>query len=186
MTTCRIIYSGDAYDEEQRKVHFEGDFTDTIREVFKAHRLHLGISLQQLGMFLKINWSTIRKWESGKTRCCHAKHISRVNAFLNHEYDARLGLLRKSENSLRDIMERVPLELQECLQQAWVVFGVCCCYQGEEERFLRDLGDTLDSVSKKLLGECIVGKLGMSDFRACVAEEMADYSTDLPAVKKKK
>lgn len=181
MAKCRIIYPENAFEGEFPKICFNGEFTDSIREIFKAHRLRLGVSLQQLGRFLQINWSTIRKWESGKTRRCHAKHITRVNAYLNHEYDARLRLLGRSESSLHNVMERVPVELQGCLEQAWVVFGVSCCYPGEEEIFLRGLGETLDYTSKRLLSKCIKGASQMAAAPVkYVAEESAEYSAEPP------
>ena len=43
---------------------FSGVFTPGLRRRFRAQRTGLGVSLQQLGEDLRINWSTIRKWEA--------------------------------------------------------------------------------------------------------------------------
>ena len=68
-------------------VKFDGVFTPALRRRLQAKRLELGLPYQRLGMLLQINWSTIRKWECGQTRCCNINLRKRVENFLNGKYD---------------------------------------------------------------------------------------------------
>ena len=76
---------------------FNGTFNDRIRQALKAKRLSVGVSLQQLGEFLEIHWSTLRKWEVGITASCHPRHVARVTKFLAGAYDASLRALSDPE-----------------------------------------------------------------------------------------
>ncbi|MBR6470287.1 MAG: helix-turn-helix transcriptional regulator [Victivallales bacterium] len=86
---------------------FDGTFDARTRQALKTKRQSLGVSLQQLGDFLEIHWSTVRKWEAGITASCHPRHIARVAKFLRGGYDASLRALsdpeyaRKQNSSLR-------------------------------------------------------------------------------------
>lgn len=75
------------------KIHhrqFSGKFDLPTRNEFRAKRRAIGVSLEQLGQFLKIHWSTVRKWEAGITTTCHPRHISRIAAFLDGVYDQEI------------------------------------------------------------------------------------------------
>ena len=69
---------------------FNGVFDVSTCEEFREKRLALGISLKQLGEFLRIHWTTVRKWETGLTASCHPCHISSIASFLNGDYDEAL------------------------------------------------------------------------------------------------
>ena len=69
---------------------FQGTFDEQMRELFRAKRLAVGLSMQQLGEFLKIHWSTLRKWEAGITERCRSKYVLRVAEFLDGVYDREL------------------------------------------------------------------------------------------------
>ena len=69
---------------------FNGTFDPSIRKKFKEKRRAIGVSLEQLGDFLKTHWSTVRKWEAGVTTTCHPRHISHIASFLNGEFDREL------------------------------------------------------------------------------------------------
>ena len=81
----------------QAPIIFNGTFDDRIRQALKAKRLSVGVSLQQLGAFLEIHWSTLRKWEVGITASCHPRHVARVTKFLAGAYDASLRALSDPE-----------------------------------------------------------------------------------------
>ena len=66
---------------------FNGIFDLAIRKQLREKRRSVGVSLEQLGDFLKIHWSTVRKWEAGVTTMCHPRHISPIDSFLKGEYD---------------------------------------------------------------------------------------------------
>lgn len=157
------IISSESTEERRQKINFDGVFTDTLRVCFKTHRLGLRVSLVQLADFLHINWSTIRKWESGDSKRCHPRHIGRVNDFLNGVYDSRLELMKSSEVSFAELMERVPVELRSCFERAWLVFGVCCISPGKEIRLLKSLDNLLEKTSRNLLNVCVTGRRTMDD-----------------------
>ena len=69
---------------------FDGTFTVEIRKRFREHRRYLGISHQQLADFMQVSWTTIRKWENGKTASCQCRSIKLIQRFLNGEFDAQL------------------------------------------------------------------------------------------------
>jgi hypothetical protein len=69
---------------------FNGTFDSSIRQELREKRRFVGVSLEQLGEFLKINWTTIRKWEAGVTTTCHPRHISRIISFLDGEFDEEI------------------------------------------------------------------------------------------------
>lgn len=76
---------------------FNGIFDEFTRQALKAKRRAIGVSLQQLGEFLEIHWSTVRKWEAGVTGACHPRHVARVAKFLTGEYDIPLRALSDPE-----------------------------------------------------------------------------------------
>ena len=105
---------------------FQGVFDDQMREIFHAKRLAVGFSLQQLGEFLKIHWSTIRKWEAGITTSCHPRHIKRINKFLAGEYDDQLHSLSRQEIFPKASPARkVPLVVDQCLERASQAYQLC-------------------------------------------------------------
>ena len=78
--------------QNNRKI-FKGNFDLFICEQFREKRHSLGISLKQLGEFLKIHWTTVRKWEAGLITACHPCHISTIDSFLNGDYDSALQIM---------------------------------------------------------------------------------------------
>ena len=66
---------------------FNGTFDLSIRQELRERRRSVGVSLEQLGEYLKIHWSTIRKWEAGITTTCHPRHVARIISFLDGEFD---------------------------------------------------------------------------------------------------
>ncbi len=130
---------------------FLGIFTPGLRRRFREHRTRLGISLQQLGEVLQIHWSTVRKWEAGVSAKCQPRHVSRIQAFLDHKYDQRLLALAAPEINVTEMMRRIPRPLHACMERAWVVYGVSQCYPGEEKCLLGELRSALDETANQIL-----------------------------------
>lgn len=106
---------------------FNGTFDPSIRKKFKEKRRSVGVSLEQLGDFLKTHWSTVRKWEAGITTTCHPRHISHIAAFLNGEFDRelrkkyRIDILSTYLSAPQDQSEAVlPLKLPTQLERALI------------------------------------------------------------------
>ena len=84
-------------ENSQSNSTFNGIFDEFTRQALKAKRRAVGVSLQQLGEFLEIHWSTLRKWEAGVTAACHPRHVARVAKFLKGGYDVSLRALADPE-----------------------------------------------------------------------------------------
>ena len=69
---------------------FNGTFDEALRKALREKRRLVGVSLEQLGDFLQVHWSTVRKWESGVTTMCQPRHVALVIAFLNGDFDREL------------------------------------------------------------------------------------------------
>ena len=130
---------------------FSGVFTPGLRRRFRAQRTGLGVSLQQLGEVLRINWSTIRKWEAGVSSRCQPRHVSRVRSFLAHEYDERLKALSSPEPTLSEMMRKMPESLHACMERAWMIYGVSQCYPGVEGLLLNELDAAVDRTAARVL-----------------------------------
>ncbi|MBQ4481059.1 MAG: transcriptional regulator [Victivallales bacterium] len=85
------------HSQSNNTFNFNGIFDEFTRQALKAKRRAVGVSLQQLGDFLEIHWSTVRKWEAGVTTACHPRHVARVAKFLTGGYDVPLRALSDPE-----------------------------------------------------------------------------------------
>lgn len=144
---AKILVRETAEDGEQ----FAGVFSEEFRKRFEDHRRELGASYQQLASALRINWSTIRKWECGVTRTCHSRHIVRVSDFLNRRYDSLLKFGRRRLPGYDAMVEAQPEELAACFRRTIPVMGVSKCFPGEAERFLHELHRVANAYAVKLL-----------------------------------
>ncbi|GEM_PF-5645192 len=153
---------------------FTGEFNTATRERFRQIRRELGLSLQQLGDFMQINWSTIRKWETGISRTCHSRHVSRVTNFLNHCYDEKLRGLNEPNCSLLTIMRQLPTRLRTEMEHAWTTYGVARCYPGESERLLRMLNSLVDSIAHDILNCCLNPQAKEIPSVSCIPLEVAE------------
>lgn len=136
---------------KQPEIVFDGTITKEIRKHLRETRRQLGVSLQQLGSFLQINWSTIRKWETGQTTYCHARHVIRIGNFLNHKYDNRLLALCEPNRAYIALMQSLPEPLRECLERAWTIYGVSRCYPGEDDHLFNQMEKSIDTIAQIVL-----------------------------------
>ena len=76
------------------ETEFDGVFTEWVRLRLRQHRKELGLSLAGLGAKLGVDWSTVRKWETGATRRCHPSMVPVIGDFLCgcHDWRLRRGL----------------------------------------------------------------------------------------------
>lgn len=130
---------------------FRGVFTEEHRVRLRQVRQDLGASFAQLGELLRINWSTIRKWEAGVSRKCHPRHVGRVAAFLNHEYDARFQRMDDHAEFLGGAIRRLPLPLNECLEKARMVRALGRSYRQDPRRLPALLQQAINQTAKELL-----------------------------------
>ena len=107
------------------KLQFNGVFTDALRQALHEKRMMFGFSLQQLGDFLKIHWSTIRKWEAGITITCHPRHIARIGKFLSGGFDEQLRMISGQEPFLRVMARKIPTAANQCMERATQTYQLC-------------------------------------------------------------
>ena len=107
------------------KPTFNGIFDDESRRLLHEKRISFGFSLQQLGDFLKIHWSTIRKWEAGITTTCHPRHTTRIGKFLNGDYDEQLHTITTQEPFIRISTRRCFLAANQCMERVNQTYQLC-------------------------------------------------------------
>ena len=78
-------------EEREAIENFDGNFTPIIRELIRHKRLSLSASYQQLGNVLHVSWSTIHKWETGKNKSCHSRHVQIIRGLLKGKYDDKFS-----------------------------------------------------------------------------------------------
>ena len=131
---------------------FAGRFTPEIRKQFTAKRLSLGLSLQQLGEFLKVNWSTIRKWESGATTICHPRNICVIQDFLNGEFDQSLRSSPAELEELASCWHKLPVMMHHCLERITMIYELCESTPELRAQLLDQLNATANEAVMELAG----------------------------------
>ncbi|NMA41883.1 MAG: hypothetical protein GX946_00710 [Oligosphaeraceae bacterium] len=97
-------------------IRFNGIFTPELRRRLQVKRLELGLAYQRLGALLQVNWSTIRKWECGQTKCCTLNMRKRVEDFLNGKYDEIL--IKEMQDPLTGSYPiRPPCQVISCMER---------------------------------------------------------------------
>jgi len=91
---------------------FSGKMDANIRCCIRAKRLQLGLSYQKMAAFFEIDWSTVRKWEQGPTNTCNALWQSKLEHFLNGDYDHLLLSPRAAVSQHQK--KRLPASAQRC------------------------------------------------------------------------
>ncbi|MBO7742413.1 MAG: hypothetical protein J6S21_07655 [Victivallales bacterium] len=131
---------------------FDGRFTPEIRRQLNMKRLSLGLSLQQLGDFLQVNWSTIRKWECGQTTICHPRHICLIRDFLAGAFDGKLSAPQSEFDELAACWHKLPPIMHSCLERITMIYELC---EGEPElrsQLLAQLNTTARDAVQELAG----------------------------------
>lgn len=65
--------------------------TDEMRQTLQGKRIAMGLPLKSIAAVLGVDWSTVRKWENGKTKRCSITVRPRLERFLAGEYDKRFS-----------------------------------------------------------------------------------------------
>ena len=62
---------------------FAGVFTHCFCELIKKRRQQFDLSYSDIGKILGVRWNTVRNWEIGKIKKCHASHVIQLRHFLH-------------------------------------------------------------------------------------------------------
>ena len=114
--------------KKKASIHFDCGFTFKIRKLFRKRRETLGLSYNALAQVFDVNWSTIRKWEIGKTKYCNLRHRLTIEKFLNGEMDelllsgrnkalVRLSSSRNSQPKIESILEQLESTYRLCVNK---------------------------------------------------------------------
>ena len=74
-------------EKEENKPIFNGVFTDYFRKTLHDFREARGLTYQELALRLNCNWSTICKWEKGKSTKCSGILFFTLKSLFDGEYD---------------------------------------------------------------------------------------------------
>ena len=107
-------------------VKFDCLFTPEIRKKFKEKRQYLGLSLHGIAEIIGADWSTIRKWETGKTKNCNIRYRVAVEDFLNDDVNDIL-LKCQGKGDLRHLeSRRHSSEIDQALDKIKTTCRLCC------------------------------------------------------------
>ena len=127
---------------------FAGVFSPYFRELMRRKRIELGISYQQVGDLMHLSWSTIHKWENGRTKGCHSCHIRRIRNFLDGVYDKQFN----AENAGKFFtMPNVPEPLHRLFERMVSAYRLCKHYPEIGEHFLHNSNEALKQLVNELL-----------------------------------
>jgi hypothetical protein len=102
---------------DERSLEFlnSGKFSLEVRDLFRCRRMQMGLSYYHLSKHLGVNWSTVRKWETGQTSECTHRMRPIVDAFLKGAMDDQLrgSVLTATQNPLYlHLPEKIILALE--------------------------------------------------------------------------
>ncbi len=131
---------------------FCGKFDKDLRNKFRIKRLSLGLTYPTLAEFLKINPSTIRKWESGKTSTCHTRFINKITKFMNGEMDDTLTHATMQDTAImNDLWPKIPRKVQICLERTAVLYNFCVGNPNQQDNLITGITQVLDNTAKAML-----------------------------------
>lgn len=132
---------------------FDGRFTDSIRMQLRRKRLALGVSYQQLGSVLRLSWSTIHKWENGRTAGCHSCHIRLINNFLRGNFDSLVNAQFHNVSGQAMTLTNLPGNLRNIFERAMTVSRLCTERPEIGKRMLEELNLHINELIVELLNK---------------------------------
>ena len=132
-------------------IQFECEFTEKIRRLFKAKRQILGLSYNSLAEIIGANWSTIRKWEIGRTMNCNLRFRIAVEDFLNDDANHILLQSRGQKYSLYSTGRVTTRDITIALERVENTYRLCC---GRPD-FCEYIWNSLNALSHLMLTKLI-------------------------------
>lgn len=108
----------------ERRISFNGRFTDQIRRQLRRKRIELGLPYHRAARFLGVNWSTFRKWELGPTENCELYYREKLENFINGDYDNQLRELYHRRYT-RGYADLLPNPISECMERVTNAYRLC-------------------------------------------------------------
>ncbi len=138
---------------KKKHTEFSGIITPELRTFLRQRRSQLGVTLQQLSSILRVNWSTIRKWEDGQTHACRQQHIYRLARFIAGEYDEVLTRLNAPTDlpSWHQHPKGTPPMVQ-CIERISTIYKLCDHYPATGKRLIEGIQEILQEMAERLIG----------------------------------
>lgn len=137
--------------KEENAIHFDCEFTTRIRILFRQKRESLGLAYSSLAQIFGVNWSTVRKWEIGKTRYCNICHRPLMEDFLNGKLDELLLRSQDEKMSRQAMTKHVPPRMCNALDKIENTYKLCLNYPDLCEALRKSLEALSVAMLKELL-----------------------------------
>lgn len=138
------------YNQEKRRIAFDGNFTPEIRKILQAKRIELGLPFQRIAAFFGVNWSTFRKWEQGPTKACELCFRPHLDAFLNDQYDEVLQAMSRPKAIIQNFADDIPPEVTHCLERVTNTYRLCKARPDLREKIIRSIDQTTAGIIANL------------------------------------
>ncbi len=137
--------------QEENAIHFDCEFTTELRLLFRHKRESLGLAYSSLAQIFDVNWSTVRKWEIGKTRYSNIRLRPLIEDFLNGKLDDLLLRNKEEKMSRHSIAKHIPPRMSGALEKIENTYRLCLNYPDLCEHLRKSLDALSVAMLKKLL-----------------------------------
>ena len=138
-------------EKEENQIHFDSEFTTEVRLLFREKRQNLGLAYSSLAQIFGVNWSTIRKWEIGKTKYSNIRHRPLIEDFLNGKLDDLLIHYQDEKMSRQSITRNLSPKIASVLEKIENTYRLCINYPDLCEHLWKSLDALSVVMLKKLL-----------------------------------
>ena len=137
--------------QEENAIRFDCEFTTEHRLLFRHKRESLGLAYSGLAQLFGVNWSTVRKWEIGKTKYSNIRYRPMIEDFLNGKLDDLLMRCQDEKMSRQSITRHMTPRMSGALEKIENTYRLCLNYPELCEHLRKSLDALSVAVLKKLL-----------------------------------
>ena len=133
--------------KEEKTIHFDCEFTTELRLLFRQKRESLGLAYSGLAQIFGVNWSTVRKWEIGRTKYSNIRHRPLIEDFLNGKLDDLLLRSQDEKMSRQSIARHITPRMSGAFENIENTYRLCLNYPD----LCEDIRKSLDALSVAML-----------------------------------
>ena len=137
--------------KEESSIRFDCEFTTPIRLLFRQKRERLGLAYSSLAQIFGVNWSTVRKWEIGRTRYSNIHLRPMIEDYLNGKLDDVLLRCQHEKLSKQSMPRHLTPKVANVLEKIENTYRLCVNYPDLCEQLRKSLDDLCVVMLKKLL-----------------------------------
>ena len=138
-------------NKEESSIHFDCEFTTPIRLLFRQKRERLGLAYSSLAQIFGVNWSTVRKWEIGRTRYSNIHLRPMIEDYLNGKLDDVLLHCQHEKLSKQSMPRHLTPKVANVLEKIENTYRLCVNYPDLCEQLRTSLDELCVVMLKKLL-----------------------------------